>query len=34
MKLKSVLVGTGGWAKTHIRAYQNCTDIELSAPTL
>lgn len=29
MKLKSVLVGTGGWAETHIRAYRNCADIEL-----
>ncbi|NLG50389.1 MAG: Gfo/Idh/MocA family oxidoreductase [Chloroflexi bacterium] len=29
MKLKSLLVGTGGWAETHIRAYQNCAEIEL-----
>lgn len=29
MKLKSVLVGTGGWAETHIQAYQDCAEIEL-----
>ena len=28
-KLKSVLVGTGNWAKAHATAYGNCTEVEL-----
>lgn len=29
-KLKSVLVGTGNWAKAHATAYGNCTEVELA----
>ena len=27
-KLRSVVVGTGGWAETHLKAYAGCTEIE------
>ena len=27
-KLQCVVVGTGGWAETHLRAYQLCTQVE------
>ena len=27
-KLRSVVVGTGGWAEAHLRAYAQCTEIE------
>ena len=29
MTLKAVLVGTGGWAENHIRAYRQCRKVEL-----
>ena len=29
MKQRAVLMGTGGWAETHIRAYQSCEHVEL-----
>jgi len=29
MVMRSVLVGTGGWAETHIRAYGTCREVEL-----
>jgi len=28
-KMRSVLVGTGGWAEAHAAAYGNCTEVEL-----
>ena len=27
-KLRSVVMGTGGWAETHLKAYAGCTEIE------
>lgn len=27
--MKSVLVGTGGWAETHLRAYRDCRQVEI-----
>lgn len=30
MTLQAVLVGTGGWAETHIRAYQQCQEVTLA----
>ena len=29
-KLRSLLVGTGGWAETHAKAYQLCSEVELA----
>ena len=29
-KTKSVVVGTGGWAEAHAKAYRDCTDVELA----
>ena len=29
MRQRAVLMGTGGWAETHIRAYQSCEHVEL-----
>ena len=29
MKMRAVLMGTGGWGETHIRAYQQCEHVEL-----
>jgi predicted dehydrogenase len=31
MKTRALLVGTGGWAETHLRAYGACEQIELAA---
>src|SRR5690606_31415020 len=29
MKLRSVLIGTSGWGEAHIKAYQQCSHVEL-----
>ena len=31
MKTRALLVGTGGWAETHLRAYQECEQIAVVA---